>query len=347
MNINLQNMKNLIILYFLIFSVNSFSQNITGRVFNKDKVPLPAATIYLDGTTISTISDENGNFALKYDPKANNILVVSFLGYENQYITGFDFTKELNIYMNVSKNALKEVIVGRKDMFTRAQKLKIFREYFIGKTSNSDKVIIQNEDDIDFKYDKQNFVLKAFSDKPLVIVNPSLGYKIEYELQTFEVAFSQLSIKSMDAVKHFYSGLSHFQEIENSAEISIRREEAFNGSQLNFFRNLASSTWSKEQFLLFKGYDKVVADKCFRISKEENYTKVEVLKRPKEGEDENFVASYDLLFENKDKSSVIFDIKSFNIYKYGNNTNIESIVFLGKIAEKRVAEMLPLNYGID
>ncbi len=340
-------MKNLIILYFLFFSIICFSQKIIGKVFNNAKVPLAGATVYLDGTTFSDISDENGNFELPYDPKSNNILVISFIGYDNEYITGFDSTKHLNIYMKVSNNELKEVIVNRKDVFFREQKLRIFREFFIGKTLNSEKVIIQNEDDIYFKYDKQNFVLKAFSDKPLVIINPLLGYKIEYILRTFEVTFNNFSINSRDAVKHLYNGLSYFQEIDNSIEISRRREEAFNGSQMNFFRNLASNTWGKEQFLLLKYDDYVFAENCFRISKGENYAKVEVLKRPMEGKDENFVASYSLLFKNKDESTIIFDTKTFYIYKYGNNSNIEGIIFLGKIAEKRIAELLPLNYGIN
>lgn len=339
-------MKNLVILYCLIFSASCFGQKITGKVFDQDKVSMPGATIYLNGTTISTTSDENGNFTLPYDPQANNVVVITFIGYDNVSIKGFDFKKELNVYMSVSKNTLNEVVVGRKDMFSREQKLKIFREYFIGKTSNSDKVIIQNENEIYFKYDKENFVLKAFSDKPLVIMNPSLGYKIEYQLQIFEVTFNKLSIKSMDANKHLYTGLSHFKEINNSAEVLLRREEAFKGSQINFFRNMANGVWSKEQFLLLKDYDKIIAEKCFKLTKEENYTKVEVFNRPKEGKDEDFVASYDLLFENSEKSTIIFDTKSFNIYKYGNNSNIESIFFTGKIAEKRIAEMLPLDYGI-
>lgn len=341
-------MKNIIFLYFLIFSLNSFSQKINGKVSNKDKVPLSGASIYLDGTTISTVSDDNGNFTLEYDPKANNILVISFMGYENEYITGFDFKKELNIDLNVAKNPLKEVIVNRKDMFTRDQKLRIFREYFIGTTVNSQKVIIQNEDDIYFKYDKQNFVLKAFSDKPLVIINPSLGYKISYQLQNFEVTFSNKSIYSRDVIKNYYAGLSHFEEIDNSDIILTKREEAYKGSQINFFRNLAGNTWSKEEFLLSKNNAKIFSGNCFKISKEEFFTKVEVVKQPKEeGKDGNFIASYDVLFKNKEQSSVIFETNTFYIYKYGNNSEISNIVFLGQIAEERIAEMLPLNYGIN
>ena len=341
-------MKNLIFLYFLIFSLNSFSQRLNGKVSNKENIPLSGASIYLDGTTISTISDDNGNFTLEYDPKANNILVISFIGYDNEYITGFNFQKHLSIHLNVAKNSLKEVVVNRKDMFTRDQKLKIFREYFIRKTVNSKEVVIQNEDDIYFKYDKQNFVLKAFSDKPLIIINPSLGYKISYQLQNFEVTFSKRSIFSKDVVKNSYAGLSHFEEIANSDLILTKREEAFKGSQINFFRNLTDSVWSRDEFLLSKNNDKVFFGNCFKISKEEFSTKVEVIKQPKEeNKDEKIIASYDILFKNKEQSSVIFETNTFYVYKYGNNSNISDIVFFGQIAKERIGEMLPLNYGIN
>ncbi|GIQ59615.1 hypothetical protein Flavo103_27510 [Flavobacterium collinsii] len=338
-------MKKLIFLYFLFCSLNSFSQRMNGKVSDKENTPLPGALIYLDGTTISTISDGNGNFTLEYDPKANNVLVVSFLGYENKYIAGSDFQKNLNIHLNFAKNSLKEVVVNRKDMFRRDQKLKIFREYFIGKTVNSKKVVIQNEDDIYFKYDKEKFVLKAFSDKPLIIINPSLGYKISYELQNFEVTFSKRSVLSSDVVKNFYSGLSHFEEIANSDLILTKREEAFKGSLINFFRNLSNGTWSKDEFLLSKNSDTVISDNCFKISKEEFSTKVEVVKQAQQ-QDKEIIASYDVLFKNKEESSVIFETNTFYVYKYGNISNISDIVFLGQIAKERVAEMLPLNYGI-
>lgn len=339
-------MKKIICLCFLVFSVYSFSQKISGKIFNSDKVPLAGANIFYDGTTISTSSDENGNFVLSYDPGAKNILVISFMGYENVYVRDFDLTQDLNIYMKVAKNALNEVVVNKKDIFTREQKLRILREYFIGETKNSKTVVIENEDDIYFRYDKKNFVLRAYSDKPLVIINPSLGYKINYDLRKFEVTFNSLSIYSRDVIKSYYAGVSHFEEIDNSNIILARREEAFKGSQINFFRNLANGTWDPNQFLLSKNKSGVTASDCFKISKEEYVAKVEVLKQKNDTGDKNFVASYDLMFKNSEESSVVFDARIFYIYKYGNSSNIEDIIFAGKIADKKVADMLPLNYGI-
>ncbi|MCV2485018.1 carboxypeptidase-like regulatory domain-containing protein [Flavobacterium sp. SH_e] len=341
-------MKNLFFFLVLLFSISCFSQRIAGKVFSNDKVPLSGANIFLDGTTISTSTDENGNFVIEYDPDAKNTLVFSYIGFDNQYVTDIDLKKDIVIYMEIAKNTLKEIVVGnKKDIFTREQRLKIFREYFIGETRNNAKIIIENEDDIHFKYDRQNHVLQAYSDKPLVIINSYLGYKISYDLQKFEVTFGSLSIYSRDVIKSYYAGFSHFEEINNSDLILKRREEAYKGSQINFFRNLANGTWGQDQFFISKNNSDVIPENCFKVSKQGNFTKVEVISQRKENGDKKFVASYDLLFANREESRVIFDVKTFYIYKYGNNSNIEDIIFTGKIAEEKIGEMVSLNYGIN
>jgi len=343
-------MKNFFVLFNLILTLNSFSQSIKGKVFDKDKTPLSGVTVYYEGTTTSTISDENGNFSLDYDRNANTILVISFLGYQTQYFTSFDYftsldsNKGLNIYLSLAVNTLKEVVINRKDKFSRKQKLEIFRKQFLGETHNGKAALIKNEEDIYFKYDKKNHILKAFSDKPLIIISPSLGYKICYELASFEVTFSKLSVYSDDVLLSSYRGLSRFEEIDNSNKILTLRKKAYQGSQIHFFSNLANNIWSKEQFFISNNEQLVHANNCFKIHREENFIKVEVIKQPEENKNKKFVASYDILFDQEEQSNVIFETNSFTIDKYGNNSNIENIIFTGAISKKRVGDMLPLNY---
>ena len=45
------------LLFFLLFSFVALAQAIQGTVFDEQKTPLPGATVYLDGTTISTLTD--------------------------------------------------------------------------------------------------------------------------------------------------------------------------------------------------------------------------------------------------------------------------------------------------
>lgn len=347
-------MKNLYLFLFLFFSVTLFAQNILkGKVSNKENIPLEGVNVYLDGTTFSTSTDANGNFAIKYEPNANNILAVSFMGYQTEYLAGLDVSKPLNIILEVSKNELKEVVITKNELFTREQKLKLFREYFLGKTNNAKSTVIKNESDLRFKYDKEKLIFTASSDKPLVIVNEALGYKIDYELVVFEIAFNKLSISSRDVIKNFYGGVSRFEDIDNSVTVLERREKTYQGSQIQFFRNFANNDWGAKKFLLFNDVDNLDPKKCFKITKEEDFVKVEVIPQPKgEIQNENLnlkdiVASFNITFNKSEGSKITFQTDSFYIYKYGNNSNIESILFSGKIAEKKVADLLPLNYGIQ
>ncbi|TDW51545.1 carboxypeptidase-like protein [Flavobacterium sp. 270] len=346
-------MKKLTIFVFLFSAVNLFAQNILkGKITNKDNKPLEGVNVFFDGTTISTVSDENGNFKIKLEPNTNNILVISSIGYQTEYLTSFDTSKDLNVLMTVAKNELKEVVITKNELFTRAQKLKLFREYFIGKTKNAKGTIIKNEDEIRFKYDKDKFIFTAYSDKPLVIVNSLLGYKIDFELVDFEIAFKKLSIAPIDVIKNYYGGVSRFEEIENTPEILERREKTFEGSQLQFFRNLANEVWDKKKFLLFTEEHSLDPKKCFKVTKEDDFVKVDLLPQPKDQvkyDDLNvtgIVASYFLMYNRDQESRITFLTDSFKIYKYGNNSDIESVLFSGKISEKKVGDMLPLNFNM-
>jgi hypothetical protein len=339
-------MKNLIISFFLILTLNSFSQKIKGKVFGFNKIPLVDANIYFDGTTIKTFSDENGNFTLNFDAEAKNILAVSFMGYQTEYISNFDADKELNIYLTPKVTTLKEVVIQRKDRFTRKQKLQLFREQFLGLTSNGKLARIKNEDDIYFKYDKKKYILKAYSDSPLIILNPSLGYKIQYDLVSFEVEFSKSKIDSDYAIKSFYSGFSHFEELNNSNEIVNKREKAYHGSEINFFRNLKNNILGDDLFLLKENNNDISASSCFKISKEKDFTKIEVILKQKDLKNLNSIASYDVIYDKNEYSNVTFETQTFNIYKYGNYSNINKIILTGKFAENRMGDMLPFDYNM-
>ncbi|WJS93578.1 carboxypeptidase-like regulatory domain-containing protein [Flavobacterium johnsoniae] len=345
-------MKKLFTFLFLFSIVTVFSQqNLIGKITGKGNIPLEGVNIYYDGTTISTVSDTDGKFSIKYEPNANNILVVSSMGYQTEYLSGLDASKPLNIVLKISENELKEVVVNNNNEFTRVQKLKLFREYFLGKTSNAKSAVIKNEDDIRFKYDKKSLLFTAYSDKPLIIINSALGYKIDYELVIFEVSFKKFSINSIDAFKVFYGGMSRFEEIDNSPKVLKKRERTFQGSQIQFFRNLANNDWDANKFLLFKGEHNQDPTKCFKITKEADFSKVEVIPNGKSEitslSSKKTVAAYNLVFDKREASKISFQTNSFYIYKYGNNSNIEDILLLGKISEKRVGDMLPLNYGIE
>ncbi len=339
-------MRKLIVFLLFFISSISFAQIVKGKVVDQNNQPLPGANIYFDGTTIATIADGNGNFTLMYGAKLNSILAVSFIGYQTEFIKSFDTNQVMTIVLKEAVSNLKEVII-KKDRFTRKQKLQLFREQFLGTTSTGKKAIIENEEDIYFDYDEKKFTLKAYSDKPLIINNAVLGYKINYELVNFEVTFNKLSCNSSDVIRSYYAGLNRFEEVNNNAKILKQREKCYKGSQLHFFRNLVDHIWNKENFLLFKGSYQDNPEDYFIITDLGDSKKVQVVKQNKELSLSKSVAEFNLLFNKKQQSKIIFETETFYVDKYGNNSNIENIIFSGYMATQKVGDMLPMNYGIN
>ena len=62
----------------------------------------------ISGTDSGTIADAMGNFSIEINK--NDILIVSYVGYESKYIT-IDNTKHLNISLEMKMDILDEVII--------------------------------------------------------------------------------------------------------------------------------------------------------------------------------------------------------------------------------------------
>ena len=339
-------MKNSIIICVIFCFQSLCGQVITGKIMNEQKAPLIGVNVYFDGTTIGTITDFNGNFSLSYGANLNALLVASSVGFQTEFITDVSNKTELNIVLHPVAQILKEVIVSR-DGFSRQQKIKLFREQFLGTTAFGKKTIIENEDDIYFEYNKISNTLTAFSEKPLIINNNALGYTINYELVNFKAHFNKLSINSQYVKKSYYAGVSRFKETDNSVKTLKRRVKSYQGSQLQFFRILAGNLWNKENFLLFKGSFQANPKDFFTITDTLDLKKITVAKQIKGLDKMKFVAEFSLLYRKRDQSKIIFETTNFYIDQFGNNSNSENILFSGKIIEQKVGDMLPLNYGIQ
>lgn len=331
---------------FLICNL-SFSQYLKGKVVDDSNQPLSGANVYYEGTTLSTLTNEKGEFLLVFEPKLSRPIVVSYVGYSTVYIEVYSVDENFRIVLHEEINSLKEVVI-KKDRFSRKEKMTIFKEHFLGTTPFAQKANIQNEADIVFDYDENTFTLKAYSEKPLIIINPSLGYKIKYELVDFEIQFSSLTIHPHGVFRSYYAGLSHYEEIENTPKILKKREEAYKGSPLHFFRNLIHGVWGKDDFSLFVKNQMVNAQDHFKVTNEGDKFKVDVKRQKSDNQKTNteIVALFSLLFDNKYTSAVQFNAETIYVDSFGNNLSLRDVTFSGAIQLKRIADTLPLNYGL-
>ncbi len=81
-------LKRFLLLFALVgLSSVAFGQrSISGTVTDENGDPLPFANVYVEGTTIGTTTDIDGNYTLKV-PEGGTALVVSYTGYSDQTLT--------------------------------------------------------------------------------------------------------------------------------------------------------------------------------------------------------------------------------------------------------------------
>lgn len=329
----------------LLIPLFLFSQSkIDGFVKDEKGEPIFGVSVYVDGSTIGTITDENGYFSLLISSESNSILVFRNIGFKSEFYQINKITSTFNVILKEEVKELKEVVVGQ-NFFSRKQMLKLFREQFLGINVAGKNCIIENEDEIYFDYDRKTLTLIAYSDQPLIIINNYLGYKIEYQLIDFQCKFGKFSMNSEFVTQFQYAGNSLFTEIDSSSKIIKRRQKSYNGSTLHFFRNLISNNWNKKEFTLYEGSFITNPQLHFKQTQIENgMYKIEVVPKKSIGIKTKFVNQFNMLFDNNEQSKIQFYTSEFYVDSYGVFTNYESIIFSGAIVSKRIGDLLPTNF---
>ncbi len=94
---------------FICFSGYAQSQRITGKITGADDGrPVPGATVKVKGTSVSSVSDVNGDYAINAKP--TDVLVFSFVSYATQEIP-VKSNNSINVKLVGSNTNLNEVVV--------------------------------------------------------------------------------------------------------------------------------------------------------------------------------------------------------------------------------------------
>ena len=108
----------------LLISLTAFAEPakpikiIEGTVTDTEGNPLPAATVYVEGTTIGTISTVDGHYKLKIHAFKESTITAQFLGYESKSIrvNPQQVARQLDFVLKESSNTLEEVeVFGVRD----------------------------------------------------------------------------------------------------------------------------------------------------------------------------------------------------------------------------------------
>ncbi len=249
----------LYLLFLLLFSNLLFSQsNFKGYLLDKENnVPLSGANIFIPNTAIATISDANGFFEIPVS-NSTTVILISFVGYETISVNikaVVNFAIARDFFLTKSNVNLTEVVVNFKTVKNRKEALNIFKKFFIGESEIASKVLIQNPHDLDFREEKSadHYRLIALTDKPIVLINEKLGYKISYILLDFEYNLQD----KKSTIYSSYKGYAQFTDIIkeynlNEKKVKYNRENAFYGSAMHLVRSIYNRDYENNAFAISK-----------------------------------------------------------------------------------------------
>ncbi|MDP9041752.1 MAG: carboxypeptidase-like regulatory domain-containing protein, partial [Bacteroidota bacterium] len=127
--------------FIFFFSQYAFSQHtLKGKVINDEtKLPLPSVSVYLNNTSLGTVTNENGVFVISKIPSGKFRLIASSIGYET-YVLQIDpkeIPRDFVISLKIKPEELKGFAVLPPEPDGWKKWGKIFTDIFIGTTPNS------------------------------------------------------------------------------------------------------------------------------------------------------------------------------------------------------------------
>jgi CarboxypepD_reg-like domain len=361
-------LKNISAILTFFFSISQIhAQVLEGNVYDMaTNQPLQAATVYLDGTTISGATNGEGYFKINGNGNTQATLVVSYVGYKTIRLNNPFQNKKVKVLMEEDAISMQEVVLS-KGPFTRKSMMKAFKQQFLGITEAGISCKIENEEDINLYYDIETNTLSATSQKPIKIKNPYLGYEIFFELMDFNVVYKHRSLLTYDIEKSYFAGTTFYKDITRSPKkANKKRLEAYLGSSSHFMNTVANESWKEQKTALF--VDKFMVDPklYFKVGDTLGMKKVTVIKEPikktpiykKESSGKDFnghlkfeVSGYkdenthfSVLYDGQKQSIVQFVEKVFVVDENGNYNPLYGVMYGGYLGTLKVGDMLPTDY---
>ncbi len=352
----------LIALFVAFFASITSAQTINGTVTVADSgEPLPGVNVYLSGTTFGQATAQNGSYTISPSSTGRYDLVFSFVGYKKE-IRRIELRSNtsmtIDIEMEEDVQELEEIKVVTSNKEWQRQ-YDFFFDQFIGKTRFARETTIENRWVLEFTERENNLVAKA--QKPLIVTNKALGYKVYIEL----IQFDWPNNNDRGGV---YQTYNKYEQLMPESDQQLHRWkknriEAYLGSFSHFLKSLYDDNLDENNFSI---------DKSYRINRlEPGETKYKLLGKPGISSDmrEHYkgfeltqqidvgfkrLVTYQFNDDNNRlsirKSAGVapnFKIRTFFVDERGMLLNPISLKVYGRWASDRVANSMPTNYSFD
>jgi len=286
-------MKSLICV-FILFPIILFSQkNISGVVIDANtKQAIPFATVYINGTTLGTTTNNDGLFSLS----VTNIdcqIVVSHLSYVPKVFL-FDDFNELNKKIELVERIVQMDEVNVKGKNLRTKNINEFKMWFLGFDDWGKNAILLNDEALVFSRDREKWGmkiipeiqdgkniflsdrnsvsgdvewatdsseifmnrainLKASAKEPLKVDLPLLGYTVQIELVDFIVQYASKNGGLQTSFLGYYYFVPYKTEREkDQKKFKKNRQKAYYNSSQHFCRAVYDKKLKENGYQLFE-----------------------------------------------------------------------------------------------
>ena len=247
----------LLIISLLVVSkteAQTFKNKVKGRVLAYETgKPLENVNVYVSGTIWGTTTDEYGNFEIDNLPSGNNEIVASIIGYVSRtklvHLANGNIST-LTFKLQEAHYELEAVTVSGDIPTAWKNNYQIFRKRFLGNSKFASGCIINNPEVLNFTWNNSHH-LTARTEKPLIIVNNDLGYKISCILVSFDWDAETYQVQA--AVRPSFSEMKDTTGLLK-AEWNKNREKAYEGSIDNFLQVIKDGKLNKEGFQIYQDF---------------------------------------------------------------------------------------------
>lgn len=356
------------LLLFLVLvagALPSFSQvfHLNGWIRDHESgTPIENVTVYINGTTLGTITDISGHFDLDGISLPCD-LILSHVSYQIQSMTIQDSSKLKDRNLTLKKRFiyLEEATVFSTPL--RSIYMEDFRLWFLGKNYKDQKATILNDSVLVFtKYDSTQFSVDATGS--ILVHLPLAGYILKVDLVHFKLLYKEeLEGYHCSILGYYYFEAIHPDSRRKQRNMARARANNFYNSSMHFCRSLYHNQLAQNGYLLKsscppKKESAYSNDYRYNIKAEyisNEYGNTYMMLTHSSCKD--FVITYhenarkrpvDLTYLDPERSTFYYSQLSFladtvHILKSGRIPE-NTMVFSNSIGEKGVAYMLPEDY---
>jgi len=239
----------LILLYIFLPALTLAQYGVvSGRVTNAEsKRPLAQASVFLSNSSVGSATAEDGKFTLNGIRPGQYTLTVTILGYEDYSKTILIGHEPIRIDIELAPKPLMLREVTITSAADWKKNYESFRKDFIGVDENAKNCVVTNPHVLNLQFNRTKQTLEASADEFLIVENKALGYRVKFLLRGFASDHLANIIS--------YGGERLFEELPGSAaqkkKWHDKREEAYYGSAMHFFRSLYTNKLTEDGFIMY------------------------------------------------------------------------------------------------